>query len=129
MRCLVVDDDRDGATVLGDLLELLGAEVRVVYDGAEAIAIAPEFQPQMVVLDINMPRIDGFVTSSALHQQAWSNAAKFIAYTGLPHPKSALTAAGSGTRTTSRSCDRWPGLRHGRGQEVESSFGSAVPRC
>ena len=94
VRCLVVDDDRDGATVLGDLLEVLGAEVRVVYDGADAIAIAPEFQPQMVVLDINMPSVDGFAASSALHQQAWANAAKFIAYTGLPHPKSALTAAG-----------------------------------
>ena len=94
VRCLVVDDDRDGATVLGDFLEVLGADVRVVYGGAEAIAIASEFKPQMVVLDINMPMVDGFETSSELHRQAWSNAATFIAYTGLPHPKSALTAAG-----------------------------------
>ena len=94
VRCLVVDDDHDGAEVVGEFLKILGAEVRVVYGGQEAIAIASHFQPRMVVLDLVMPGIDGFETCRRLRRQHWSGDAVFIAYTGLPSPRADALAAG-----------------------------------
>ena len=94
VKCLVVDDDHDGAEVVGEFLKILGAEVRVVYSGQEAIAIASYFQPRMVVLDLNMPGIDGFETCRRLRQQHWSGDAVFIAYTGLPFPRADALAGG-----------------------------------
>jgi len=94
VKCLVVDDDHDGGEVVGEFLRTLRAEVQVVYSGQAAIDLAPNFQPRMVVLDINMPNIDGFETCRQLKQQQWSGDAVFIAYTGMPLPRSAAVAAG-----------------------------------
>ena len=81
LRCLVVDDDRDGATSLGAYLRVLGADVCVVFSGAEAIQVATEFRPQLVVLDINMPDLNGFETAERLKHQAWAHDATFVAHT------------------------------------------------
>lgn len=94
VKCLVVDDDHDGAEAVGEFLKVLGADVQVVYGGQEAINIAPHFQPRMVVLDINMPAIDGFQTCKRLRQQHWSGDAVFIAYTAMPASKADALAAG-----------------------------------
>lgn len=94
VKCLVVDDDRDSAEVVGDFLTLLGAKVRTVYGGQEAIDTAPQLQPRLVVLDLNMPVIDGFETCRRLKQQDWSGDAVFIAYTGLPYSQAAALQAG-----------------------------------
>jgi CheY-like chemotaxis protein len=94
VKCLVLDDDQDGAEIVGEFLKVLGADVRVVYSGQAAIDIAPGFQPQMVVLDINMPEIDGFETCKRLKQQRWSDEAVFIAYTAMPSRRLALVTAG-----------------------------------
>jgi CheY-like chemotaxis protein len=88
VKCLVVDDDHDSADVVGEFLRIAGAEVLVAYSGQEAIDVAPHFQPRMVVLDINMPVMDGFETFSKLGLQQWSSEAVFIAYTGMPRPAS-----------------------------------------
>ena len=81
LRCLVVDDHHDGATSLGAYLSILGADVRVVFSGDEAINIAPEFCPQLVVLDINMPGLNGFETVKRLKHQTWAHVATFVAHT------------------------------------------------
>ena len=94
VKCLVVDDDHDVADVVGDLLTVLGAEVRVVYGAHEALNIAPHFQPRLVVLDINMPSIDGFETCTRLRLQQWAGNAVFIAHTGLPASRVDALAAG-----------------------------------
>lgn len=95
LKCLVVDDHRDGATSLGAYLSLLGAEVRVVFSGEEAIEIAPAFRPQLVVLDINMPGLNGFETAERLRHQAWAHAATFVAHTAASQTlRRAATAAG-----------------------------------
>lgn len=94
VKCLVVDDDHDGAEAVGEFLKLFGADVRVVYGGQEAINIAPHFQPRMVVLDINMPAIDGLQTCKRLRQQHWSGDAVFIAYTAMPVSRADAVAAG-----------------------------------
>jgi len=94
VKCLVVDDDHDGADIVGEFLKLLGADVRVVYSGQEALDVAPNFTPRMVVLDINMPNIDGFETCRRLRRQPWSGEAVFIAHTGMPSPRADSVAAG-----------------------------------
>jgi len=94
LRCLVVDDNRDGATSLGAYLSILGAHVRVVFSGSEAIEIAPAFRPQLVVLDINMPGLNGFETAERLKLQAWSAAAIFVAHTASHAFRRAAAAAG-----------------------------------
>ena len=54
-RILVVDDNRDSADTLGMLLRLKGNEIRIAYDGIEAVEMAQAFQPELVLLDIGLP--------------------------------------------------------------------------
>ena len=76
-------------------LSVLGAEVRVAFSGEEAIEIAQSFQPRLVVLDINMPGLDGFETAEALRLQAWAHDATFVAHTAAsPALRHAAAAAG-----------------------------------
>jgi CheY-like chemotaxis protein len=58
-RVLVVDDNRDIADTLSLLLEMEGYDVRVAYDGRQALAVVQAFVPDVVFLDINMPGMDG----------------------------------------------------------------------
>ena len=59
-RVLVVDDNRDAAETLAELLADLGATVRVVHSGRAALAVLDEFDPEAVLLDIGMPEMDGY---------------------------------------------------------------------
>ncbi|MEM5438086.1 response regulator [Paraburkholderia diazotrophica] len=81
-RVMVVDDSVDGAESMSILLEMLGHEVRVLYDGAAAIAAAPEFRPEVVLLDIGLPGIDGYHVARALRAEPASANALLIALTG-----------------------------------------------
>jgi PAS domain S-box-containing protein len=81
-RILVVDDNRDAADTLGLLLESDGAEVRVVYDGRAALAMAESFRPTSVLLDIGMPGMDGFEVARRLRQDERFAALRIVALTG-----------------------------------------------
>jgi CheY-like chemotaxis protein len=59
MRVLIVDDNRDAADTLAMVLRLWGHEVRVVYDGPAALLAAHNFKPHAILLDIQMPRVNG----------------------------------------------------------------------
>ncbi|HET7403602.1 MAG TPA: response regulator [Usitatibacter sp.] len=59
-RVLVVDDNEDAADSLATLLGVMGYEVRVAYDGPEAIEAADEFHPAVALLDIGLPRLSGY---------------------------------------------------------------------
>lgn len=59
-RVLTVDDDRDTADTTADLRRLDGHDVRAVYDGHEAVETARTFWPHVVILDVNMPGLDGY---------------------------------------------------------------------
>ena len=59
-RVLVADDLRDSADSLGLLIELMGHAVEVAYDGEEALRVAERFRPDVVLLDLGMPKLDGF---------------------------------------------------------------------
>jgi len=81
-RVLVVDDNRDAADTLGLLLEADGAEVRVVYDGRAALAMAEAFLPSSVLLDIGMPGMDGYEVARRLRQDERFANMRIIALTG-----------------------------------------------
>ena len=59
-RVLVVDDNEDAADSLATLLDVLGYDVRVAYDGPDAIVAADEFQPAAALLDIGLPKLSGY---------------------------------------------------------------------
>lgn len=65
-RVLVVDDNHDAADSLALVLGFEGYEARCAFDGVEALEVCREFKPSVVVLDLNMPRLDGFDTAEAL---------------------------------------------------------------
>ena len=86
-RILVVDDSRDGADSLRALLELLGAEVRVEYDGPTALEAVRAFQPEVVLLDIGMPGMDGFEVARRIRLRPESREMTLIALTGWGQEK------------------------------------------
>ncbi|MEJ0008926.1 MAG: response regulator [Steroidobacteraceae bacterium] len=81
-RVLIVDDNRDGAQGLAMMLDLEGHEVRTAADGLEALGIAEEFHPQLVLLDIGMPGMDGYETARRLRSRPWARSLVLFAQTG-----------------------------------------------
>ena len=69
LRILIADDNRDAAESLGILLGLTGHEVRITYDGSEALSDAAAWQPELVVLDLDMPVMNGFAAAVALREK------------------------------------------------------------
>jgi two-component system CheB/CheR fusion protein len=81
-RVLVVDDNHDAADSLGTLLGLLGADVCVVYNGQEALKALATFRPAVVLLDIDMPDMDGYEVARRIREQPTSQDMTLIALTG-----------------------------------------------
>jgi len=81
-RILVVDDNRDSAGSLAVLLRMAGHETRTAFDGLEALEAASEFKPDVVLLDIGLPRLNGFEAAHELRQQPWGKKVLLIALTG-----------------------------------------------
>jgi PAS domain S-box-containing protein len=81
-RVLVVDDNRDAATSLGMLLRLLGADVHVVYNGADALEALGAYRPSVVLLDIGMPGMDGHEVARRIRERPESRELTLIALTG-----------------------------------------------
>ena len=84
-RILVVDDNRDAAEILAAMLRLDGPEVRTAHDGAQALATAEQFRPDMVLLDLGMPGISGFDVARGIRARPWGAAVKLVAQTGWGH--------------------------------------------
>jgi len=82
LRLLVVDDDPDVADSFVMLLESLGAEVRVAYDGASALSRVAEFSPQLIFLDIGMPGMDGYETARRIRKLEAGKTAVIAALSG-----------------------------------------------
>jgi DNA-binding response OmpR family regulator len=79
---LVVDDDRDSAETLAVLLRVEGYRAETAYDGIEALRVAESCQPQLVLLDISMPEIDGFDVAAKLRERTWARNLRVVAITG-----------------------------------------------
>jgi len=81
-RILVVDDNHDAAVSLAMLLEVLGAEVRIASDGAEALELLQSYEPEVVLLDIGMPRMDGYEVARRIRSRFPERRAALVALTG-----------------------------------------------
>jgi CheY-like chemotaxis protein len=82
LRVLVADDDRDGALTLSTLLQLEGFAVLTVHGGQEALDAIREFKPDVVLLDIGMPKITGYEAARRLRQRYGDDCPVLIAVTG-----------------------------------------------
>jgi PAS domain S-box-containing protein len=81
-RILVVDDNRDSAESMAMMLKLLGNDVITAHDGIEAVAAAEKFRPGVILMDVGMPRLNGYEATSRIREQPWGQAAIIIALTG-----------------------------------------------
>ena len=95
-RVLVVDDNRDAADSLGALLQMLGAEVRVAHDGADALATLSVFQPVAVFLDLGMPGMSGYEVASRIRARTDIGGTMLIALTGWGQEKDRRQTAAAG---------------------------------
>jgi PAS domain S-box-containing protein len=83
LRVLVVDDNIDAAQLLKELLAVNGHTVRLAHDGAEALEAARQFMPDLVLMDIGMPKMNGYEAASAMREEPGLQHAVLVAVTGL----------------------------------------------
>jgi CheY-like chemotaxis protein len=95
-RILVVDDNQDTADSLALMLEALGHEARTAYDGARAITLADEFRPDVILMDIGMPRFNGFQAAQRIRAQPWADRVVLIAITGWDRDEDRLCSKEAG---------------------------------
>lgn len=81
-RVLVVDDNTDNAELLKILLEEEGHETFMAHDGVEGLAAAERLRPDVVLMDLGLPRIDGFDACRRIREQPWGKQVLMIAITG-----------------------------------------------
>jgi signal transduction histidine kinase len=93
-RALVVDDNPDAATGLAELVESFGYEVEVAGDGPTALDAAGRFNPDVVLLDIGLPGMDGYAVARTLCQRGF--ATKLVAVTGYGQDSDRERARGAG---------------------------------
>ncbi len=95
-RVLVADDNYDSATSLSILLNDAGYEIRTAGDGAQALQTAAEFRPDIALLDIGMPMLNGYEIARRIRDQPWGRDVLLIAVTGWggPEHRQQTSAAG-----------------------------------
>ena len=81
-RILVVDDNREAADLMVEILNVIGHITRVAYNGAQTLEVAAEFQPDVILLDLGMPVMDGYQVASVLRQSDTLRATALVAFTG-----------------------------------------------
>ncbi len=79
---LVVDDNRDAAMSLAMLLKMKGYETQTAFDGLEAVEAATKFRPQVILLDIGLPKLNGFEVCQRIREQPWGKEIVMVALTG-----------------------------------------------
>lgn len=95
-RILVVEDNADGRAALRQLLELLGHEVYEAADGTEAVVAAAALQPDVAVVDIGLPGLDGHEVARRLRAMAGGRAMVLAALTGYGQPQDRRRAGEAG---------------------------------
>jgi len=81
-RVLIVDDNQDGAESLAILLQLGGHETHTAHDGQQAIEDAERLRPDIVLLDIGLPRLNGYEVCRRIREQPWGKELSMVAVTG-----------------------------------------------
>jgi signal transduction histidine kinase len=95
-RVLVVDDNEDAAELLASALEVMGHTTRVAHDGPEALKVAAEFDPDLALLDIGLPVMDGYELAHRLHDDPGLRRLPLIAVTGYGQPSDRRRSAAAG---------------------------------
>ena len=95
-KIVVADDNHDAAVSLTKLLEVMGNEVRTAGDGEEAVAVAEAFRPDVVLLDIGMPRLNGYEAARRIREQPWGRDMVLIALTGWGQKEDQLRSRDAG---------------------------------
>lgn len=96
LRILVVDDGKNAADILAMFFEMEGHVVQVAYDGLMAVEIAERFRPQLIVMDIGMPQMDGLEASRRIRRQAQGKEVIIIALSGLDQDDDKRSCAEAG---------------------------------
>ncbi len=96
IRILVVDDNFDAAKMLAMLLRITGNTVHTAHDGVEAFAMAQELRPEIVLLDIGLPKMNGYDVARAIRNEPWGEKVALVAMTGwgMEEDKQRATHAG-----------------------------------
>jgi len=82
LRILVVDDNRDSAVSVARLLRVMGNDVLTAYDGQEGVNAAKDYRPDVVLLDIGLPTLNGYEVCRQIRKQPWGKSIVLIAATG-----------------------------------------------
>ena len=104
-RILVADDLRDSADSLAMMLQIMGNETATAYDGQEGVEVAEQVRPDVVLLDIGLPKLNGYEAARRIREQPWGNFVVLIAVTGWGRRKTAAARTMPGSITTWSS--RW----------------------
>ncbi len=96
VRVLIVDDDRDTTDSLAVLLRTWGFCPLVAYDGPTALAVATAERPDVVLLDIGLPGLDGYEVARRLRRQPWAAGVRLLALTGYGQEKDRQEADAAG---------------------------------
>jgi signal transduction histidine kinase/ActR/RegA family two-component response regulator len=81
-RVLVVDDNRDGVETLAAMVQMIGHEARACHDAPSALQVGAEWKPDLVIMDIGMPGMNGYDACKALRMTPWGREAVVVALTG-----------------------------------------------
>jgi CheY-like chemotaxis protein len=95
-RILVVDDNRDAAESLALLLGITGNQTQTASDGLEAVEAAEKFKPDLVLLDIGLPKLNGYEACRRIRQAPWSARIQLVALTGWGQEEDRARAAEAG---------------------------------
>lgn len=82
LKILIIDDNEPSAKTLGWMMELIGHDARLAFDGSAGIEAAKEYKPDVVLLDIGLPIINGYEACSIMRKDAMFSNTIFIAQTG-----------------------------------------------
>ena len=95
-RVLIVDDNTDSAETLATLLQIGGNETRTAHDGLAAVAAAEAFRPEVALLDIGLPGLNGWDTARRIREQPWGRTMILVALTGWGQEEDRRKSADAG---------------------------------
>lgn len=82
LRILVIDDNKAAADMLARMVKMFGNEIRTAYDGLQGVEVAAAFRPDMVLMDLGMPTMNGYEAAQHIRQQIWGKHMALVALTG-----------------------------------------------